>query len=265
VPAALPWGFLLLAAAACPEDTPLPDGDAFVRGLVGTQRGREEALSLYTYDVTEVREQLDRDGRVRKRATRVFEVFHVRGRPVRRLVARDGRDLGAKDREREERRVRELAAAIRRDEAAYEQPGMRLSRILERYRFTAVGREEIGGRCALVFDFTALPGKRPIERDGVLRRLGGRLWVDEEERAVIRVDLRNTTGLKFALGLGASVSSLALQLSFVRMEDGVWLPREVEARAEGKRLLVKRFRSRSVSTFGNYRRFSVEVQEEIHP
>lgn len=255
----------LLLSAVCPAGAPLPDGDPFVRGLVGAQRRREDALSRYTYDVTEVREELDRDGRVRKQATRAYEVFHVKGRPVRRLVARDGRELPPAERERQQRRARELAEAIRRGEAASEQPGVRLSRILERYHFAAVGREEVDGRYAAVFDFAALPGDFALERDGVLRHLAGRLWVDEAEQAVTRLEVRNTGGLRFALGLGATVSSLTLRMSFVRMEEGVWLPLRLEAGAEGRKFLLKTFRVRTTTSFGNYRRFAVEVQEEIRP
>jgi len=50
----------LLLGVSCAALAPLPEGNAFVRGLLGAQRQREEAVSLYTYDVTEVREQLRR-------------------------------------------------------------------------------------------------------------------------------------------------------------------------------------------------------------
>ena len=234
-----------------------------MRGLVGAQRQREEAISLYTYDVTEVREQLDRDGRVRRREIRAYEVFHVKGRPVRRLVARDGRPLEGKQREKEERRAGELASALRAGTATSEQPGVRLSSVLERYDFSAIGREAMDERCALVFDFAARPGDFALERDGLLRRLAGRLWVDEAEEAVARVEVRNTSGLRFALGLGATVSSLSFEARFRRLEEGVWLPRSLAVSAKGKKLLFKGFRVRTTTTYDRYRRFEVDVREEV--
>ena len=244
---------------------PLPEGDAFVRGLVSGQRGPEEVLSRYTYDATEVKDELDGEGRVRRRETRGFEVFYVRGRPVRHLVSRDGRELTPTERAKEERRARELAFALRKGEAASERPGGRLSRILERYHVTAMGREEADGRCALVFDFTARPGEFDLERDKLLRRLAGRLWVDEEDRAVVRVEIKNTSGLRFAFGLGATVSSFLLRTEFARMEEGVWLPRRLEQSAAGRKLLIKGFHTRTVTTYGNYRRFEVEIEERVQP
>ena len=255
----------LLLGVSCSPGVPLPEGNAFVRSLVGTQRQREEALSLYTYDVTEARERLDREGRARRRETRSFEVFHVKGRPVRRLVVKDGRPLEGKEREKEERRVRALAEALRDGRAVSEQPGVRLSRILERYDFSATGREEVDGRCTVVFDFAARPGDFDLERDGLLRRLAGRLWVDEEDRAVARVHVRNTSGLRFALGIGATVSSLSFDAEFRRLEEGAWLPLAMEATAEGRKLLFKSFRVRTTTTYHDYRRFEVEVQETVRP
>jgi hypothetical protein len=256
---------LLLVGEACPAAAPPRDANAFVRDLVGGQRRGEEALSRHAYDVTEVRERLDGKGRARRREIREYEVFYVRGRPVRRLVARDNRELTGRDREREDRRVRQLVEAIQEGRAASEMPGVRLSRILERYDFTARGAEEQEGRCSLVFDFAARPGDFDLERDNLLSRLSGRLWVDEEEHAVARLEARNTAGLRFAFGLGASVSTLSFDMSFTYVEDGVWLPLRLETYAEGRRFLFRRFRSRRTSTYSNYRRFEVGIQETLHP
>ena len=121
---------LALLLVACPSNTPLPEGDAFVRGLLDRQRGREEALSRYSYDVGEVVEDLDAAGAVPKRRTRALEVFMVKGRPVRRLVARDGQPLTGRKREKEERRAREMAEKIASGKTASELPGLKLSKLL---------------------------------------------------------------------------------------------------------------------------------------
>lgn len=255
----------LVLGVSCSPGLPLPEGNAYVRSLVGAQRQREETLSLYTYDATETREELDREGRARRRETRSFEVFHVKGQPVRRLVAKDGRPLAAGARAKEERRVRALAEALRDGRAVTERPGVRLSRVLERYDFSAVGREEADGRCSLVFDFAARPGDFDLERDGLLRRLAGRLWVDEEEKAVARVEVRNTSGLKLALGIGATVSSLSFRAEFRRLEEGAWLPRSLAAAATGRKLLFRGFRVRTLTTYDGYRRFEVDVREQVRP
>jgi hypothetical protein len=254
---------LLLLAACAAATAPLPEGDAYVRGLLTAQERREQALSRYTYDLREEVFELDRAGAVRKRRTRDFEVFMVKGRPVRRLVAKDGQPLTPKEREKEERRVRELADAIAAGRSATELPGLRLAKLLERYRFVARTREELSGRCAIAFDFAALPEDFELDYDGVLRRLAGRLWVDEEERAVARVEVHNTSGIKIALGLAVKVSSLGVSAEFTRLEPGVWLPRSVETVVLGRKLLVSALRVRRLATYSGFRRFEVDVEESV--
>jgi hypothetical protein len=255
----------VLAAASCPALPPVPDANAYVRGLVGSQRQNEEALSRYTYDVSEAREDLDARGATVRRRTREYQVYYVKGRPVRVLVARDGQPLSPSERQSREARARELARAIRDGRTVGERPGVRLSRILERYGFRFAGREELGGRCTLVFDFAALPGDFKLERDFVLRKLAGRLGVDEAERAVVRLEARNTGGVRIALGIAANVSSASFRAEFVRLEPGLWLPRRLEGAADGRKLLFIGFHVRETLAFANYRRFDVSSDETFRP
>ena len=70
--------------------------------------------------------------------------------------------------------------------------------------------------------------------------------------------------IKWGLGLGAVVSSLESVVEFRKVDDHVWLPLRDEMTATGRMLLVKRFRKRISRTYGNYRRFQVEAQEQAH-
>lgn len=255
----------VLAAASCPALAPVADANAYVRGLVGSQREKEAALSRYSYDVSEVREDLDARGGTVRRRTREYQVHYVEGRPVRLLVARDGQPLSPSELERREANARELARAIREGRTVSEQPGVRLSRILERYGFRFVGREQLGGRCTLLFDFAALPGEFKLERDFVLRKLAGRLWVDEEEKAVVRLDARNTGGVRIALGIAANVSAASFRAEFVRLEPGLWLPRLLEGAADGRKLLFIGFHVRETLAFANYRRLDASGDETFRP
>lgn len=243
----------------------LPDGNAYVRGLVARQKRREEALNRYTYDVEQLFEELDAKGEVRSRKVQRFEVFYVKGRPLRKLVAEDGRPLTKAEQEAEEKRVREKVDDIAGGRVAFEDPSVRLSAVLERYDFRTVAREDLDGWPTLVLEFQARPGKRDLDGDAVLRALAGRIWVDEAEVEVVRAEVRSTRDIKFALGIGASVTAVGLVLDFRKIEDGLWLPARVEAMAEARLLLLKGFRGRSTSIFSRYRRFETASEEEIKP
>lgn len=252
----------LLAAAVLAQEAPLPEGNAYVRGLVAGQRRREEAINNYTYDVEEVAQELDGSGSVTKVETRRYEAFHVKGRAVRKLVSENGRPLSPGQADAEERRVREKVGDILGNRTAYEMPEVRLSQVLERYDFRAVRREDRDGRPTLVFDFKALPDKRKLEGDVVLRQLEGRIWVDEAERQLAEAEMSNAEPIKLAFGLGASVSTLSLRLRFRPIEDGVWLPARVQFAAEGRALLAAGFKVRTLVFFSRFRRFEAETESE---
>ncbi len=256
------YGVLVVALLA---GEPLPEGNAYVRGLVERQRHREEAVNRYTYDVSEVREELDGDGRRKSLQTARYEVFHVKGRPVRKKVAADGRPLPGDERAREERRVKELVESIVKGETAAERPEVRLSEVLERYDFRTVDREELDERTTLVFDFAPRPGERKLEGDRFLRVLAGRIWVDEVERELVRADIRSKEGVGMAWGLGPALEALSLDLRFDRAEERLWLPSRLQAVVTGRLLPFKNFRARITLLYGRYRRFETDTQESAQP
>lgn len=256
---------VLLALLASPAPAAeLPDGNAFVRGLIGAQKRNEEALNRYTYDLLEVREELDGRGGTKKRHSRLSEVFYVKGRPVKKLVAEDDQPLTPERQAKVEREVAKQVRAILEGSAVTERPGIRLSLVLERYDFRSVAREDVSGRPALVLDFVPRPGKRDLDSDNVLRRLSGRIWVDEGEREVVRAHLRSTESVKFALGIGGALSRLDATLEFRQLEDGVWLPRETRVELSGRKLF-KSFKTRLSTVYDRYRRFEVQSEEQVRP
>jgi hypothetical protein len=242
----------LAGALAAPAETALPEGNAYVRTLVQKQREREGQLDRYRYDAESLEEELDKSGAVRSRRTQRFETFHVKGRAVNRRVGEDGRPLGADEQAREDKRVAERVAELERGKTAAERDGVDLSAILERFDFKAVAREPVDGRPAVVLDFAARVGDRDIKGDALLRRLTGRIWVDEADQAIVRAEMRNTEPIKIALGLGASVARFESRLHF-RKVDELWLPSRSETLVEGRKLLVKGFRTRLTVTYSGFR------------
>lgn len=248
----------MTALAASAAEPPLPDGDAVARALLENTRRREKALDDHTYDLLEIREELHGDGRAKSRKTRKLLVTHVEGRPVRRQVEENGVPLSAARQAEVDRQAALKADAIRRGDVLVEDPVPRLSRILERYAFRSVARED----GLLVLDFAPRPGKRDLENDNVLRRVHGRLWVDEARGELVRARMHNEGAIKWALGLGAKVSSLTLSMAFAEVGD-VYLPRRIETEVAGRVLLFKGFRKRQVQEYGNYQRFSVSLDETV--
>jgi len=78
------------------------------------------------------------------------------------------------------------------------------------------------------------------------------------------VAVDNSSGIKIALGLAVKVETLAFRAEFAHLEDGVWLPRSLETLVVGRKLLVSALRMRRTLTYGHYRRFDVEVGDEVY-
>jgi hypothetical protein len=249
---------VLLAALAAP---PLPEGNAYVRGLVEKQRAREEALNLYTYDASEIVEELDAKGRREGVEVTRYEVFHVKGVPIRKKVGMDGKPLPSDEKAREEERVAKKVESVLQGRTTLERAEVKLSQVLERYDFKAVAREQEDERPTLVFDFAPQPGERKLEGDRFLRVLAGRIWVDEEESQLVRAEIRSTEGVRFAWGLGPALDTLSLDLEFERAGEGVWLPSRLKAMAAGRTLPLKDFRTRVTVIYSRYRRFGTETEE----
>lgn len=255
------------AAGAAPgEDArPLPDANELVRSLVERQRSFEEAIDSYTYDVVTTEQELDGQDRVKKTHVRRYQVFFVKGQPVRKLVEEDGRPLPPEKARKEEKHALEEAGKARREGGSpkeREAAEVRISEVLARFDFTALGRELVAGRETVVVAFRPLPGKRDIEQDNVLRALAGRLWIDEEERAVVRADLASHQKIKMMGGLLLSLSSFALTVDFVPVDE-IWLPRRSEAFVAGRVLLLKGLRERVTEEYSDYRRFDVSTEETV--
>jgi hypothetical protein len=256
-------GPLRTQSAIDPATTPLPEPSVLLAGLAERQRQHEDALNDYTYDVLEREETLDGKGAVKKVKERGFEVFQVKRRPVRRQVSEDGRPLSAERQAKEDERVEDTVQKLLSEKQAKKKDEILLSDVLDHYEFKTIAREEIGGRSVIVLDFSPGSGTWKVEHANVLRALAGRLWIDEQERQVVKATLRNLSKIKFLLGIGASVSELDVTMEFQRLEEGLWLPRVVEGRVVGRFLLFKGFRQRGSETYSRYRRFQTATEEKV--
>jgi len=257
---------VLAASVAAQEERALPDGNTYVRDVLRNPRPQDTAINDYAYDLEETRENLDKNGKPTSRETRRYEVYFVQTRPVRRLVARNGLALSAREQKEVDRKAQALAKAIAEGRTVNEQPGIRLSLLLEAFEFKTVAREERAGRKTLVFDFAPLPSAKGRSSgrgsDAIARILTGRLHVDEADRRVAKIDARNIPGGKASLATGVKLGTFELSMEFTAVEDRVWLPARVVTVATGRAFIFKGFRVRQTTVYSNYRRFSVATEEK---
>jgi hypothetical protein len=250
------------AVPALAQDPPLPEGNAYIRTVLGGSRPQDAAINDYSYDMEEVKENLDRDGRTSSRESSGYEVYFVKTRPVRRLVSKNGVRLGAKEQAAANRKAETQAKAIAEGRTVSEQAGIRLGTLLDFFVFKTVGREELNGRKTLVLDFEPKKGAAKAPGNAVAKILSGRLSIDEADRRVARLLAWNTAGQKASVATGVKIGAFELSMEFVSVEDGVWLPKKVVSLATGRAFFFKTFRVRKTTTYSNYRKFVVDTSEK---
>jgi hypothetical protein len=258
------WSVLVSVGSAAQETPPLPEGNAYVRGVLSSARPQDAAINDYSYDLEEIRENLDKNGIATSRETRRLEVFFVKTRPVRRLVAKNGVPLGKKEQAEVDKKAEAQAQAIASGQTVSEQAGIRLSLLLDSFDFKTLAREEREGRQTLVFAFEPRKGASKASSgrtEAVTRILHGTLRVDEADRRVARLDARTAEGEKAGVATGVKLSAFELQMEFKSVEDGVWLPARVVTVASGRAFLFKTFRVRQTTLYSNYRKFRVDTEE----
>jgi hypothetical protein len=213
-----------------------------------------------------MKEELDGRGVATSREILAYEVYFVRTRSVRRLVARNGVPLDAKEQAEVDRRAEEKARAIAAGRTVSERPGIRLSSLVDSFDFKTVERQMREGRSTLVFDFK--PSTRSRRRGSTTRTgavakiLTGQVHIDEKDRRVVVLEARNLAGEKARVATGVKVGAFELLMEFTSVQEGVWLPKRVMTLAAGRAFLFRTFRIRRTTFYMNYRRFSVDTQEE---
>lgn len=217
------------------NEPPLPDRDALFKAtrenLVRAQR--EQRYFAYKERRTEL--HTNPFGRIGTGPTRVYEVEpRPDGGVTRKLLERDGQPVADAEVERIEPRNRG-----RRPERSGPSAIDDAISVLE---FKIERRERLNGRDAIVVSFTPKPNAKPQTREGrLVRSFSGRIWVDEEEREVIRSESMAIDDLTYGYGMIARLNAgTVVSMTREAVEAQLWLPTSMRFQGEGRALLFRK-------------------------
>lgn len=260
---------------------PLPDIPALLKEVGKNQKKLEELRGLYTYSDDETEVEIDKGGTVHEKAERAYEVFHLGGISVRKLVKKDGRTLSAEEQRKETARVEKIVAEYEKQETkqaaqakssagegddekenAKHRRGeitITLSTFLRACRFVNPRRERFRGQDVIVFDFEAKPDYQPQDTaERLLQKVVGVAWVDERARQLARLEARFSGPFKFAGGFVSVQPGSAFVFEQELVNGELWLPSYFEGHLSAKAFFLAGINADSIHRFSDYKKFRVE-------
>ena len=257
---------------------PLPDIPSLLRELGKNQKQIDETLENYAYTEETIERTVNNKGEIVDKESSTREVSFYQGEPLHRYIKRNGKSLtqdeddkeskrlekriheidDQKRKEAEKNRKREEARA--RGENTKEDDDPDLSSFLRICDFVNPRRERFRDRDVIVFDFQPKSGiKAKGFGEGLIQKLVGVMWVDEQSKEIARLEARLNDNMKMAGGLLATLKSggaFVIEQDFVNNE--VWLPSYEEVNLSAKLFLFKGIDINHTSRFSDYKKFKVD-------
>jgi len=254
------------AQAASTLDKPLPDIVVMMHDVEQNQRRAEAIEKDYIYHSVETQEQTDSAGRVKKTKVMEYDHYWSEGVPVRRLVRKDGKDLSASELAKEDQRIQKEVERAREQRAKADAEGkatnargdelIPVSRLLELGRFSNPRRVQLAGRDTIAVDYEGDPSAKTRNRaEEVIRDLRGTVWVDENDRILVRAEGYFVNGFKIGGGLLVNIQKgTHFQMQQAKINDEVWSPTHIEAQGAARALLFFNFTGRVRDDYSGYRK-----------
>jgi hypothetical protein len=268
---------VLFVAAACTLAA-AQDPREIVRRSVERMDHNLTIARNYTFLERSETRELDSDAHVKTRKILLYDVTMLEGSPYRRLIGKDDHGLSPEE-ERIERKKLADSIAQRQKEA----PGEHARRIAEwekkrqrerepldevpdAFDFRIAGEGPIDGRDAWVIEGTPRPGYRARSSLAKLfPKFRGRLWIDKADYQWVKTEAEVTGDISWGLFVARLSKGARLDVEMTRVNDEVWLPKRIEAKASARLALVKKYRIEAETSFSNYRKFQVESRVVASP
>ena len=249
------------------------DARALLREVIEREPQTNVQYGDYTFTAKQTERELNDKGETKKETTYVWDIFLApNGSGIGKLVSQNNQPLPAERAAKEEKRVADFLAAnekaappARKGEGGFYiklgNYGFGLADIMRASEFVAPRRERFQDRDAIVFDYRPRADFKPKNKnDEILARLIGLIWIDPQDKVVMRIEARSTDDFKVGGGLLMNVSRGAgFVFERMRLDDGFWVPRFYQWNANGKGMIFMKMSVYETTEWSNYRRFKTEA------
>jgi len=249
-----------------------PDAREIVRRSVELDRKNEAIARNYTFLERDETRMLDRSGKPKKAPeSRTFDVTLLEGSPYRRLVKRNDRPLPPEEERKEQEKLRKSI-----DERSKETPAERQNRIAEwdrkqqrqrapfqeipdAFDLRLAGEETLDGRNVYVIAATPKLGYKPkLAAAAYFPKIKGKLWIDKRDNQWVKGEIETLDTISIGGILVRLAKGSRATFEATRVNDEVWLPKQITLDGSARLLLVVGARAQIDIAFSNYRKFQAD-------
>jgi hypothetical protein len=246
------------------------DAREIVKRCVELDKREIEVARNYTFLQLQEQREFDGSGQLKKTESTTFDVTLLEGSPYRRVIARDGKPLSPKEEAKEQEKLRKSIEDRRREtpeqrsqriaewERKQEKQREPLREIPEAFDLKLAGEERIDGLETWMIDATPKAGYKPkSQASSIFPKVRARFWIDKQYHWV-KVDMESLDTISFGGFLIRMGKGSHLLFENTRVNNEVWLPKQIAIRGSVRIALVKVFRGEYVFQYSNYRKFQTD-------
>jgi hypothetical protein len=252
---------------ATTPDKPLPDIHQLILDVESNQKAAEALQKDYTYHVHTEAQDFDKNGATKKTKITDAESVTIDGVRVDRVVARDGKPLTPDEQKKESERIDKAVAKAKDHRASNEDHGkdtdangdnvLSAARILELGQFTNPHRIDYQGHPTIVVDYAGDPNAKTRNTfEKAFRDLVGTVWIDEQDRVLVRAQGHFLNDFKTFGGLVVDIhKGLSFAFAMSRADGKAWLPAVIEYQGNARFFLLEHLNGHVRIAASNYRKF----------
>jgi hypothetical protein len=227
----------------------------------------------YTYTEREEQQKLDGQGHARSNESNTYEVMMLYGEQVSRRIAHNDKPLSEKEAAKEEEKIQKVI--VKRRNETEEQRKKRLDQenkdreeerefvheVADAYNFRLAEVATFDGRETYVIDADPRPGFQPHHKDAkYLPKFKFRVWIDKEETQWVKLHGEVIDTVSWGLFVARLHKGSLFEVAQTRVNDEVWLPKQVMFRLDAKVALLKNFSIEEESTYRDYKKFRTDTK-----
>ena len=250
-----------------PAQPPFPDTGSLVSRVAKHQKDVEALLTQYTFTDKTTLYTLDKAGTVRSQHTDTYYITPTPYEVFTMHISHDGKAMSQDNLEKQEKEIERKLQNYERK--AQKNPNVRpkdallFGDIIGKSHFSPLRWADVAGIPTVVYSFEpkSQPSRHGSSDEKIASDLKGTMWVEPEAAEIVRMEFNSVSPL--GLGFLVNVKSFQGFVEQQRVSGDVWLPKRQDFVAQGREI-VKGFRIRQVSEFGDYLKATTDVFQQVH-